>query len=96
MSNNPENVFLRLGYALRELKDYHNTTIILGAGCSLSSTSDDISTVGIMKSCLLEHNISIKEIESYTWEELYKKFIDIVWEGKAQKERQFLDRKSVV
>ena len=95
MSNNPENAFLRLGYALRELKDYHNTTIILGAGCSLSSTSNDISTVGIMKSCLLEHNISIKEIESYTWEELYKKFIDIVWEGKAQKERQFLLKKKL-
>lgn len=95
MSNNPENVFLRLGYALRELKDYHNTTIILGAGCSLSSTSDDISTVGIMKSCLLEHNISIKEIDAYAWEDLYKKFIDIVWEGKAQKERQFLLQKKL-
>jgi len=95
MSNSPENVFLRLGYALRELKDYHNTTIILGAGCSLSSTSDDISTVGIMKSCLLEHNISIKEVDAYTWENLYKKFIDIVWEGKAQKERQFLLKKKL-
>lgn len=95
MSNNPENVLLRLGYALRELKDYHNTTIILGAGCSLSSTSDDISTVGIMKSCLLEHNVPIKEIEAYAWEDLYKKFIDIVWEGKAQKERQFLLKKKL-
>lgn len=95
MSNNPENVFLRLGYAIRELKEYHNTTIILGAGCSLSSTSDDISTVGIMKSCLLEHNISKKEVETYTWEDLYKKFIDIVWDGKAQKERQFLLKKKL-
>ena len=90
MSDNLENIFLRLGYALRELKKYQNTTIILGAGCSLSSTSLDISTTGIMKQCLIEHNLPQNEVNSYTWETLYQNFINIVWEGKAKKERELL------
>lgn len=90
MSDNLENIFLRLGYALRELKKYQNTTIILGAGCSLSSTSRDISTTGIMKQCLIEHNLPENEVNSYTWETLYTNFINVVWEGKAKKERELL------
>lgn len=96
MSDNLENVFLRLGYALRESKRYQNTTIILGAGCSLSSTSRDISTVGIMKQCLIEHNLPESEVNAYTWETLYQNFINIVWEGKAKKERELLLKNKLI
>lgn len=88
MQNNLEGVFLRLGYALREAKHIGNSTIILGAGCSLSSTKKDISTWGIMKQCLLEHGID--NIDNIGWEELYQKFINIVWQGKAPKEQEHL------
>lgn len=88
MQNNLENVFLRLGYALREAKHVGNTTIILGAGCSLSATKKDISTCGIMKQCLLEHGAD--NIDNIGWEDLYQKFINIVWQGKAPKEQERL------
>lgn len=88
MQSNLESVFLRLGYALREAKNAGNSTIILGAGCSLSSTKRDISTCGIMKQCLLEHGVD--NIDNIGWEDLYQKFINIVWQGKAAKEQEHL------
>lgn len=88
MSSSLENVFLRLGYALRELKDYKNTTLILGAGCSLNSSNQDISTSGIMRSCLKEHGIT--DVEEYTWETLYKEFVNTVWQGKGTEEQKLL------
>ena len=88
MQNNLESVFLRLGYALREAKHVGNSTIILGAGCSLSATKRDISTCGIMKQCLLEHGVD--KIDNIGWEDLYQKFINVVWQGKAPKERERL------
>ncbi len=93
MTNGQENVFLRLGYALRELKQTKQSTLILGAGCSLASTSRDISTRGIMIECLREHNVA--DAESYRWEQLYESFINIVWEGKAKKEQEILLRKKL-
>lgn len=90
MSDNLEKVFLRLAYALREYKECQNSTIILGAGCSLGATTRDISTMGIMRQCLVEHNKPEDEVYSYSWETLYKNFINIVWEGKAKKEKELL------
>jgi NAD-dependent SIR2 family protein deacetylase len=84
-----ENVFLRLVYALKELKSCKNSTIILGAGCSLNSTSRDITTAGIMRQCLIEHKIK-DDVNLYSWETLYQKFINVVWEGKAKAERELL------
>ena len=89
IKNNLEGVFLRLGYAIREAKSLGNTTIILGAGCSLSSTKRDISTWGIMKQCLLEHGVE-DDLGNISWEELYQLFINIVWQGKAVKEQERL------
>lgn len=86
-----EATFLRLVYALKEFKNLNNTTIILGAGCSLSSTNEDITTSGIFKQCLKEHGVFIEE--DIYWEDLYKKFINIVWEGKGKLERKELLKK---
>lgn len=91
--NNMENTFLRLSYALREYKDYHNTTIILGAGCSLGATDRDISTIGIMKQCLTEHGLD--NCDDLTWDKLYSMFVNVVWQGKAQKERELLLKKKL-
>lgn len=88
MDSNLENTFLRLGYALRELKKYKNSTLILGAGCSLNSSTKDISTVGIMKACLYEHGI--KDANNYEWEMLYKTFVNVVWQGKGKEEQKLL------
>ena len=88
MANNLENVYLRLCYTLRKSKLNNNSAIVLGAGCSLGSTSKDISTVGIMKECLIEHGFM--DVHDCGWEKLYQNFINIVWQGKANKEREML------
>jgi hypothetical protein len=75
MENGLEGVFLRLVYVLRETKELKNSTIILGAGCSLNSTDRDISTWGIMKQCLLEHGVD--NLDDIGWEELYTKLAGI-------------------
>ena len=89
--NNFDYILLRLLYAFKELKEEKNTTLILGAGCSLNSSDRDISTVGIMKQCLREHNV--KGIDETNWYDLYSNFVNIVWEGKSQKERRKLLQK---
>lgn len=88
MNSNLENTFLRLGYALRELKQLKNSTLILGAGCSLNSSTKDISTSGIMKSCLSEHGV--ENANDLEWEVLYKTFINVVWQGKGKTEQKLL------
>lgn len=88
MQSNLENTFLRLGYALRELKQFKNSTLILGAGCSLNSSTRDISTSGIMKTCLSEHGV--ENANNLEWEALYKTFINVVWQGKGKAEQKFL------
>ncbi len=87
-NDNFNDVLLRLVYALEEYKDNSNTTLILGAGCSLASTDNDVSTIGIMKECLYEHNVILNGEEN--WEEIYKSFINIVWTGKTLEERRRL------
>lgn len=86
MSRDYEKVFFRLVYSLKEQK---NNTIILGAGCSLSSsTINDISFRGLMERCLYNHGVySVNRADWYT---LYKEFVNIVWEGKGKKEREDL------
>lgn len=88
MNSNLENTFLRLGYALRELKQLKNSTLILGAGCSLNSSTKDISTSGIMKSCLSEHGV--ENANDLEWEVLYETFINVVWQGKGKTEQKLL------
>ncbi len=80
--------FHRLYYALKEYKNKGGATLIMGAGCSLSSTQKDISTIGIMKDSLREHGIAIDDEED--WEDIYSKFIDVVWTGKSKEEQRDL------
>ncbi|MCG7537929.1 SIR2 family protein [Pseudoalteromonas sp. OOF1S-7] len=91
---NQEHTFLKLSYALRDLKEEENTTVILGAGCSLSSSKKDISTMGIMKECLIDHGVS--DVDESSWEVLYRDFINIVWEGKGSEERKRLLNKKLL
>ena len=89
MSRDYEKVFFRLIYSLKENK---NNTIILGAGCSLSSSSsNDVSFKGLMEKCLHDHGFF--EIDRSDWYSLYKEFINIVWEGKGKREREELLKK---
>ncbi len=80
--------FHSLYYALKEYKDKGGATLIMGAGCSLSSTKNDVSTVGIMKEALREHGIAIDDEEE--WESIYAKFIDVVWISKSKEEQREL------
>ena len=88
MASNLESVYLRLCYTLRKSKFNNNSAIVLGAGCSLGSTPKDISTVGIMKECLMEHGFT--DVHDCGWEKLYQNFTNIVWQGKTNKEREML------
>lgn len=86
MSRDYEKVFFRLVYSLKEHK---NNTIILGAGCSLSSsTINDISFKGLMEKCLYKHGVY--SVNRSDWYALYKEFVNIVWEGKGKREREDL------
>lgn len=80
--------FHSLYYALKEYKEKGGATLIMGAGCSLSSTKKDISTIGIMKDSLREHGIAIDAEEE--WDKIYSKFIDIVWISKSKEEQREL------
>ena len=81
-------IFQRLYYALSEYRNDGGATLILGAGCSLASTSLDVSTIGIMKQSLYEHNEVIDN--EMNWETIYKKFINTVWTGKTNNEKRRL------
>lgn len=88
MSRTYEKVFIRLAYSLKESK---NNTIILGAGCSLSSSVNNISFKALMEKSLVEHGIT--NVKEYDWDKLYQEFINIAWEGKGEKERKELLKK---
>ena len=85
---NMNEVILRLVYALNDYKDKNSTTLILGAGCSLTSTDNDVTTIGVMKQCLLEHQIPIGDESN--WEKIYELFSNIVWNGKTESEKRAL------
>lgn len=89
-NENLKSALLRLNYGINKYKENKCTTVILGAGCSLGATQRDISTTGIMKQCLSKHGYT--DFEDLTWENLYKKFVNIVWQGKGQKEQEILLR----
>lgn len=60
-------------------------TVLIGAGCSLTSSSDDITTVGIITK-LVRRYCPQDEIPQ-SWFELYKKFVNVVWQGQGELER---------
>lgn len=66
-------------------------TLIMGAGCSLEASANDITTVGIMKESLREHGVPIDSEKN--WEIIYQKFIDCVWNTKREEEQRELLKK---
>ncbi|MCL2441458.1 MAG: SIR2 family protein [Treponema sp.] len=86
--HNQTGAFLRLINALRQAKSHNRGfTIFLGAGCSLSSSPNDISTSKIIENCIRD-NYKPDYKNPGSWEELYRDFINNVWEHHGKIERQ--------
>lgn len=78
--------FTRLVQRMRtNITKKETLTVLIGAGCSLTSSSDDITTVGII-SKLVRRYCPQNEISS-NWVELYKKFVNVVWQGQGELDR---------
>lgn len=76
---------------IQQLKSYYNSetegvTVIIGAGCSLRSSSDDISTEGIVKDIVKKHLKEDQDLPD-TWTELYSLFVNNVWTGQGEQDR---------
>lgn len=85
-SNNCLTCFMRLVQNLRQTaKKNVAVTLMIGAGCSLTSSQKDITTYGIIKSLVRQHSID-GDIPS-SWTELYKSFVNNVWEGQGNLNR---------
>lgn len=80
--------FMRAYYAIKSYKEKYNDgiTIILGAGCSLTSTSQDITTESIITKCL-QDNYDCNYTKPDSWERLYQDFIDKLWSHKGEQEK---------
>lgn len=60
-------------------------TVMIGAGCSLTSSKKNITTYGIIKS--LVNKFSASGSSSDNWVDLYKSFVNDVWEGQGNQNR---------
>ena len=80
--------FMRAYFAIKNYKDKYNDgiTIILGAGCSLTSAIEDITTESIITKCL-QDNYDSNYIKPGSWEMLYQDFIDKLWSHKGEQEK---------
>ena len=61
-------------------------TILLGAGCSLSSSDKDISTAGIIRD-LVNRYSDVNENIPKEWTKLYEQFVNKVWSGQGNADR---------
>lgn len=79
---------VRLVQNLRENKnnDRKEVTLFLGAGCSLSSSTKDITTNGIIKDIVKKHSLP-DEVIPDNWSELYQCFVDYAWNGQGKRDR---------
>lgn len=87
-----DSCFMRLVQNLKQNKQKKTApvTLMIGAGCSLTSSSKDITTYGIIESLVRQH--SLKDNIPTTWSELYRAFVNNVWEGQGKRNRiQLLD-----
>lgn len=80
--------FMRAYYAIKNYKKKYNDgiTVILGAGCSLTSASQDITTESIITKCL-QDNYDSDYMKPDSWEQLYQDFIDKLWSHKGEQEK---------
>lgn len=67
-------------------------TVMLGAGCSLTSSKKDITTYGIIESLVRKYSAD-GEVPN-NWTELYKRFVNDVWEGQGRQDRISLLKES--
>lgn len=61
-------------------------TILLGAGCSLSSSSQNITTTGIIKDLVTRYS-NENDIIPKEWTNLYEQFVNNVWMGQGSVDR---------
>ncbi len=87
-STNNTAAFFRLVDAIKRSKENNRPfCLFIGAGCSLSSSLNrSITTEQIIKDCLIKNSPPDYQIPS-TWEELYKDFVNNVWQCLAPGDR---------
>ena len=82
---------IKIGKMIHQMKIHQSDendgiTLFLGAGCSLASSPHDISTYGIVKNIVETQLEDISGMPD-TWNELYKTFINIAWNGLGKKDK---------
>ena len=78
--------FRRLVQSLRDNPTISSRiTVMIGAGCSLTSSKKDVTTYGIIKS--LVSKFSANGSAPDNWIDLYKCFVNDVWEGQGRRNR---------
>lgn len=81
-----DSCFMRLVHNMKNNKTKEkNITLMLGAGCSLTSSPKDVTTHGIIESLVRQYSIDGSVPDS--WEELYKCFVNNVWQGQGEYDR---------
>lgn len=77
--------FMRLAQKMKHNPNgSRSITVMLGAGCSLTSSEKDITTQGILEALLREYTFS-EEVPS-SWPELYKDFVNNVWANQGEQD----------
>lgn len=87
-SNHLDGCFMRLVQNLkqRSLGKAKPITLMIGAGCSLTSSPEkDITTYGIIEDLVRQH--SLKDDIPTSWSDLYRVFVNDVWEGQGERNR---------
>lgn len=78
--------FLRLIQSLKgNLTKKKKTTVFIGAGCSLTSSTKNITTYGIVHSLVKQFAIDVPITED--WKNLYETFVNIVWSNQGTEDR---------
>ena len=79
--------FYRLVNSMKKAKEKgRGFTAIIGAGCSLTSSSSDISTTQIIESSI--RNIIPDYKKPNSWMQLYSDFVNNIWEPYGERERR--------
>ena len=88
MTYNETGAVLRLIDAMKRAKEkQRGFTVFLGAGCSMTSSQNNLSTKQILINCLKDHLDSNYAVPS-SWEDLYRDFVNHIWNPFGQRDRQ--------
>ena len=79
---------IKLVQNLRDNKENNrkNVTLLLGAGCSLSSTDKNITTNGIVRDLVSRYACEGETIPE-SWSSLYTQFVNNVWNGQGNADK---------